>query len=143
MAGLVAEPQARRVVGRGLSEDAEDALSERIARRMRAKLAQRRQLVDMLGLVYRHTITLPVLGGGVLGPAKSADGVDLRWWLWSPSRRVLIDTFRRTPSDAELTTRDTFARAHGIRYAAVMPGHKLTLAALGEWLEKSEGGRSA
>jgi hypothetical protein len=134
--GLLVEPRAgwaRPTLT--VNDDADDARSERLAARMRARWTARQQLVALLGQVYRDTTMLPLPGGGVLGPARTAEGVVLKWWLWAPSRRVLIDVFRRPPPMADLQARDAFARAEGLRYGVVMPDRRFTVETLKAWLE--------
>lgn len=118
----------------GMNEDDDDARAERLAARLRARLTGRQQLVSLLGLVYRDTTMLPLPGGGVLGPARNHEGVVMKWWLWAPAKRVLIDVFRRTPPMADLQAREAFARAHGLRYGVVMPDRRFTIETLTAWL---------
>lgn len=134
--GLRIRPQAGWAYRAPMADDetADEIRGERLVARLRARLDGRRQLVALLGMIYRDTTMLPVLGGGVLGPARTPEGRDMKWYLWSPSRRVLIDVFRRMPPDAELHARDAFARAHEIRYAVVPPDRQLTVKSLTEWL---------
>lgn len=116
------------------SEDEEDVRAERQAARMRARWDARHTLTELLGLIYRDTTMLPVPGGGVLGPARGPDGVVLRWWLWAPAKLVLVDVFRRQPAREEVAARSAFAQQHGLRYGAVLPDKRFTVAALKEWL---------
>ena len=124
-------------------EDDEGARGERMAQAALARQQERRALFALLGApLYARTTTLPLVGGGYLGPAHDRWGGVLKWGLWSPHRRALIDVFSKTlPSTAELEDRSAFAQAHGIRYALVRPGARLTTESLGAWLNQGEGAR--
>ncbi len=117
--------------------DGDDDLSERAERLLEARRAERAAWTALLGLpLYLSTTVLPQIGGGQLGPLTTSDGRTLRWGLWAPHRRVLLDLFpRKLPSEDELEQRAAFASAHGLRYGVVPPGRQLTVRSIKEWLE--------
>ncbi len=120
------------MAARPRSEDVDDRPSPRLAARLER---QRRwqQVVALLGVVYVDTVSLPLDGRYLT--ARDRCGRQLRWRLWAPVKRVLIDVYtRQLPSADELEDRQAFARANGLRYALVEPGRALTLDALKEWL---------
>lgn len=137
--GLVIEPRAgwlHRPVPDG-NDDADDLRADRLVARLQARLAARREFTGLLGLTFRDTTMLPLHGGGSLGPARTVDGYPMKWWLWAPSRKVLIDVFvKRLPPESELRAREAFATEHGLRYAVVPPDRRLTPAVLKAWLEE-------
>lgn len=125
------------------AEDDEGARGERLVARALARQRERRELQALLGApLYARTTVLPVSGGGYLGPAHDRRGRVLRWGLWSPHRRVLVDIFVRSlPSTEELEDRAAFAQAHDIRYALVRPGMRLTMESLRAWLDQGGAGQ--
>jgi hypothetical protein len=123
----------------GMPVEYEDAPgSERRAQIMVARQKERRELFAILGApLYMRASVLPLTGGGHLGPVYGREGQALRWGLWSPHRRVLIDIFSRAlPSEEELFTRAEWAKAHEVNYAVVKPGYKLDSETLKEWLDR-------
>ena len=137
MSGLIAlpAPYATSVL-RSLNEERdEQPTREEFA--AFAKAAFRRDLTEVLGIVYATTTMLPLHDevNTMLGPARDRDGRELRWTLWAPRHRRLIDIYRRRlPVQAELEDRVAFAKAHGLRYGIVEPGQRLNIALLKEWI---------
>jgi hypothetical protein len=112
-------------------------IPDRVREAILERAARRRGLVAVLGATYANTTMLPLTGprGGVLGPAVDRHGRVLRWSVWAPVHRALIDIFSgRMPDRDELADRTAFADRHGLRYAIVEPGERLTLPRLKEWL---------
>jgi hypothetical protein len=122
------------------TDDADDARTVRLAARALGRQQERRALHALLGApLYARTTLLPLIGGGVLGPARDRRGAVLRWGLWSPHRRALVDVFPRIlPPPEELEDRAAWAQAAGLRYALVRPGTRLTTEALQRWLADGE-----
>jgi hypothetical protein len=104
--------------------------------RLLSFLERQKIMREVLGTpFFRDTTVLPLVGGGKLGPVPGPDGQELRWSLWSPHRRLLVDIFPRSlPDDDEMDTRMSFVKEHGLRYGVVAPGYRLTTDALKEWL---------
>jgi hypothetical protein len=120
------------------TEDQKD-LPTRREQRMLQRDAAWRELNKVLGATLARATHLLVPGAAPLGPARDREGKILCWSYWSPSRRVLIDRFKRSlPSPEELEDREAFARENGIRYAVVAPGASLTARDVAEWLENAE-----
>jgi hypothetical protein len=122
-------------------DDDEGARGQRLVEAVLRRQQERRDLQALLGApLYTRTTMLPLIGGGVIGPAVDRDRRVLRWGLWAPHRRVLLDVFRRTlPPTTELEDRAAFAEAQGLRYALVRPGMRLTVESLRAWLEGGPG----
>lgn len=106
---------------------------EPLSRRDHARLLrhrERNELQNVLGTIFLNTTMLPI-GTSSLAPARDEYGRVLRWTLWAPQRRVLIDVMPRT---AEIEMRQAFADAHNLRYAIVEAGRRLTAKSVKEWL---------
>jgi len=118
-------------------EEDEGAWYARRVAVVRARQQERQALQMLLGApVYMRTTILPLSGGGILGPAKSRRGFEMRFGLWAPHRRAIIDIFPRTlPSTEEMEDRAAWAQEHTLRYALVRPGTRLTVESLRAWLE--------
>lgn len=112
-----------------------DAPSPRERARL-ARLKEHEELQRLLGVLIMSTTLLPLPSEGrVLGPARDRDGRALRWSLWAPARRVLIDICRVSRfSDAEEQDRMAFAKTNELRYAIVEPGRRLTPRSILAWL---------
>jgi len=122
---------------RGRLSDDEDA-DETLSRRQLAKLAmlqREKALLGILGPCLIGTTVLTRSPAPPLGPAYDRHGRALKWSLWSPTKGVLIDIFRRSiPAMTEMEDRKAFAAANGLRYGVVEPGRRLSLEMLKEWL---------
>jgi hypothetical protein len=104
-------------------------------------------LAAMLGTVVRDATELHEIGGARLVARDRRDKI-LRWSFWSPTRRVLIDRFKRGwpagGSDGpEMNDRAEFARANGIKYAALGPGEAMRVKDVRNWLGLIEAERRA
>ncbi len=103
--------------------------------------AERREWDELLGQpVFRSTTFLPLVGGGALGPVADREGRVIKWGLWAPHRRLLVDLFPVTlPPDYELEDRARFAETNGLIYAVVQPGERLSVARVREVLTEDQG----
>lgn len=130
-------PRPMFIGARQSVEEDESAWAMRKVAAVRARQQERQALQTLLGApIYMRTIILPLSGGGYLGPAKDRRGFEMRFGLWSPHRRVLIDVFPRTlPSTEEMEDRAAWAERQSLRYALVRPGTRLTTESLRAWLE--------
>ncbi len=135
MTGLIVRPEAGWIA----SPRADDEREEQPSRHELARFAlarERSELQRVLGVLFVNTTLLPTVNGGFLGPAKDHEGRVLRWSVWAPHRRVLIDAFPRgLPAQQELDARRVFADANDLRYAIVERGKKLTAKSVKEWLD--------
>lgn len=105
--------------------------------RLLARLEREQALIDVFGApIYTDTTILPRVNRQAhIGPAFY-DGHELYWSLWAPHRNALLSIFKRSmPSLEELKARMEFAEQHGLRYAIVKPGHKVTVEHLRGWLQ--------
>ena len=127
-------------VGPGATEAEVDAATVRALSMAEAHRQRKLEWERLLGApVFMATTILPNTQGGSFGPAKNRAGRDLRWWLWAPHRRLLIDVFEAMlPPADELQVRAEFAQAHGLQYAIVQPGERLSLTRLREVIEAKE-----
>ncbi len=123
----------------------DDRLGAKLLQLVEQRHAQRRELFALLGTpLYAKTTLLPLPAAtawwqqkDVLGPAYTRNGTVLKWGLWAPHKRVLIDLFPRgLPPTEECEDRARFATEHRLHYAVVKPGFHLTPDSLREWLEK-------
>lgn len=113
----------------------EDETPSRLDLRRVAVVDERLALQRVLGALFVNTTLLPEVEGKTIGPARY-EGQALRWSIWAPHRRVLIDNFtRQTPPKAEVEARIAFAGTHDIRYAVVERGRRLTAQSVKEWLD--------
>ena len=142
--GLYAEtlPSRARMVHAANGDDYPDEIAHGAVARLLKRRDDARRLIDLFGHpTYMYTTTLPQVDGQpTLGPLYGEDGQELRWTLWAPHRRALIDVFRRgLPSRFDMELRANFATRHSIRYAAVQPGWVVTFDDIRLWLEKTNG----
>ena len=117
------------------SQDIE-APDDHVNTRLLARLERDKALIEVFGApIYTDTTILPrIHAQSHLGPA-CYDGRELYWSLWAPQRKALLSIFRKTMPDLEeLKVRMQFAEQHGLRYAIVKPGHKVTVEHLRGWL---------
>lgn len=103
---------------------------------MLRRLERRRELLNILGIVYLGASMLPKQGGGQpFGPVLMPNGDILRWSMWAPAKNILIDIFSTAlPKSDELDRRHAFAAEHGLNYGIVTPGERLSLERLREEL---------
>lgn len=102
----------------------------------------RKELISILGMVMTNCTVLQQLNDKpLLGPAQDRHGRVLRWSMWSPHRRLLIDVFHgKLPPPEELEDRQAFATAHDLKYGLVAPGERLELDLLKEWINGHSAG---
>jgi hypothetical protein len=132
--GLIRMRPLAGLVGREAPEDDDERMSPSVARRL-ALVARQRELTAALGTCVLGTTMLLRSDGPALGPAKGRDGRTFRWSIWAPAKRLLVDVFQRAlPPAEELEDRRAFADAHGLLYAVVEPGQRLSLDRLREWM---------
>ena len=104
--------------------------------RLLARLERDQALIEVFGApIYTDTTILPRVNAQQhIGPAFY-DGHELYWSMWAPHRNALLSIFKRMmPDMEELKARMAFAELHGLHYAIVKPGHKVTVEHLRGWL---------
>lgn len=125
--GLITYPTPAAYAARGNLLDRDERMSSSELRLINA-VKRRREMLNALGIVYMGASILPLQGGGTIGPLKHPNGDVLRWSLWAPAKKVLIDIFTTSmPPDAELELRRKFADEHALIYGVVAPGERLSL----------------
>lgn len=131
------DERVQRVRGVAPTEEQKDRPTRRDHRRGRAwEMGQ--LLRDTFGTVVRDTTRLQLTDGTVIDEHRDLGGRIVRWSLWAPRGRVLIDRPRVIPAEEEIVRRKAFADANGLRYALVTH-QKLTLREIRNWLD-DEGG---
>ena len=114
----------------GVDGDQIPEKEDRPTRRMLYELQNGSRLARALGTPYFVSCTaLCASQGAYLPPAlHPATGYPMRWGLWAPHRKLLIDFFdRELPSPEELDARASYAESHALRYVIVEPGYYLPL----------------
>jgi len=134
--GLILEPVAGRLGFRSSSQIDEDELTEHTRKRTLARHERHRALVAVLGVpIFFDTILLPLSGQPALGPARDLSGREIRWSVWAPQRKLLLDRFKALPPKGDLEAREQFAKDHSLLYRFVPPGWRISLEDLKELLK--------
>lgn len=99
-----------------------DDKPNRFLTRMISAITRNKDMTNLLGTVMVNTDVLLAPNNEWIGQCR-VNGKTVKWSLWAPHKRMLIDIFPRAlPPDAEILEKDAFARSHGIRYLLVPPG---------------------